>query len=71
MTRDEHLKSIYIVGSAKRGKVDVLLMLCSGPECGGAEMFARRTAADIVAESNAHIDKVDGAHEHAIPSLPS
>lgn len=60
MTREEHLKAIYIVGSVKRGKVNGLLMLCSGPECGGAEIFARRNAADVGAEANAHIDKVDG-----------
>jgi hypothetical protein len=58
MTREEHLKAIYIVGSKKRGKVHGLLMLCSGPECGGAEMFARPTAADVSAEANAHVDKM-------------
>lgn len=59
MTREQHLRAIYIVGSAKRGKVDGLVMLCSGPDCGGAEMFARHTAADVGAEANAHVDKME------------
>lgn len=59
MTREEHLKAIRIVGSAKRGKTIGLIMLCSGPECGGAEMFARSTAADVGVEANAHIDKIE------------
>lgn len=60
MTRDQHLRAIYITGSVKRGKRDGLLMLCSGPECGGAEMFAPgRTAADVVSAADGHIDDVD------------
>ena len=59
MTREDHLKAIYIVGSAKRGKAIGVLMLCSGPDCGGAEMFARPTAADVGAKANAHIDEMD------------
>lgn len=58
MTREEHLRAIYIVGSKKVGKGNVLVMLCSGPECGGAEMFARCTAGDVAAEGGAHVDKM-------------
>lgn len=58
MTREEHLKAIYIAGAAKRGKTMGLLMLCSGPECGGAEMFARPDAFDVGVQSNAHIDRM-------------
>ena len=58
MTREEHLKAIHIVGSKKVGKRTVLVMLCSGPECGGAEMFARCTAGDVSAEANGHVDKM-------------
>ena len=60
MTREEHLKAIYIAGSRNLGKRTVLVMVCSGPECGGAEMFARLNAYDVGAEANAHIDKMDG-----------
>lgn len=60
MTRDEHLKAVYVVGSATRGKTTGLLMLCSGPECGGAEMFATGlTAFDVAAAANAHIGEVN------------
>lgn len=60
MTREEHRRAIYIVSSAKRGKFTGLLMLCSGPDCGGAEMFAPRlTVAAVVAAADAHIDAVD------------
>lgn len=59
MNREEHLKAIRIVGAATRGKTNGLVMMCSGPTCGGAEMFARRTAADVAAEAGAHIDKMD------------
>jgi hypothetical protein len=60
VTREEHMRSIYIVGSAKRGKREGLLMLCSGPECGGAEMFAERNAGAVAAAANAHIDETEG-----------
>lgn len=56
MTRDEHLKHILIVGSQTRGKRHGLLMLCSGPECAGAEMFARGLkVADVLVAAEAHI----------------
>lgn len=57
MTRDDHLKKIYVVGSAKRGKTTGLVLLCAAPECAGAEMFSRLTVADVLAEANAHVDK--------------
>lgn len=59
MTREEHLKAIWVVNSRKVGNHMLLVMLCSGPDCGGAEILARRTAADIAAEANAHIDKME------------
>lgn len=58
MTRDEHLKAIYIASSRKIGKSTVLVMLCSGPECGGAEMFARPDAFDVGVQANTHIDRM-------------
>lgn len=58
MTRDEHLRAIYVVGSEKVGKVSVLVMLCSGPDCAGAQMFSRLTVADVLAEASAHVDKM-------------
>lgn len=62
MTREEHLKAIYIVSSAERGRNSGLLMLCSGPDCGGAEMFARGlTVGAVVAAANVHIDDTEGA----------
>lgn len=67
MTREEHLRAIYIVGSKKVGSNrTVLIMLCSGPECGGAEMFARCTAGDVAAEAGTHVDKMA-----ALGSVPS
>jgi hypothetical protein len=61
MNREEHRRAIYVVGSARRNKRTGLLMLCSGPECGGAELFARGlTVADVVATANTHIDDVEG-----------
>lgn len=59
MTREEHLRAIYLAGSAKRGNRNGLLMLCSGPDCGGAEMFTPGpTVADVMAAADAHIDAV-------------
>lgn len=61
MTRDEHMRAIRIVGSAKRGKRLGLLMLCCGPECAGAEMFATGlAAADVVTAADAHIQQTYG-----------
>lgn len=59
MLRQQHLKAIYIVGSRKLGKGSVLVMLCGGPDCAGAEMLARPTVAAVLAEANTHIDKMD------------
>jgi hypothetical protein len=60
VTREEHLRAIYIVGSAKRGKRNGLRMLCSGPDCGGAEMFAiGLTAASVVTAVDAHIEEIE------------
>lgn len=62
MTREEHLKAIYIVSSQKRGKATGLLMLCSGPDCARAEVFAvRRTAGAVAEAANRHIDEFEGA----------
>jgi uncharacterized protein (DUF983 family) len=67
VTRDEHLAAILIVSSAKRGKRHGLLMLCSGPDCGGAEMFARGLKVpDVLAAANAHIDDTE---DDAAPAL--
>lgn len=72
MTRDEHLAAILIVGSAKRGKRHGLLMLCSGPDCGGAEMFARGLkVADVLAAANAHIDDTEEDTAPAIKAVTS
>jgi hypothetical protein len=62
MTRDQHLKAIYITGTRKLGKNTVLVMLCSGPDCGGAEMLARINAYDVTTEANTHIDKMADLH---------
>jgi hypothetical protein len=60
VTRDEHLKAVYVVGTAMRGKTAGLLMLCSGPECGGAEMFAAGlTADDVAAAADAHMGQAN------------
>lgn len=57
MTREEHRRAVYIVGSATRNKRPGLLLLCSGPECGGAEVFVPGlTAAAVAAATDAHID---------------
>ncbi len=59
MTRDEHLKKIYVTGSRTVNKAAVLMMLCSGPDCAGAQMLtAGLTAADVAAEASAHVDKM-------------
>lgn len=59
MTQEQHLRAIWIVGSRKIGKRTVLVMLCSGPDCGGAEILAQPNAADVGAEANAHINKMN------------
>jgi hypothetical protein len=60
VTRDEHRQAIYVTASVKRGKRTGLVMLCSGPECGGAEMFAPSLrVGDVLAAADAHIDAVD------------
>lgn len=58
MTREKHLKAIHIAGFRKVGNRTVLVMLCGGPECGGAEILARYTAWDVATEADAHIDKM-------------
>lgn len=60
MTREEHLRAIYLVGTVRRGKRLGLLMLCSGPECGGAEVFAGGlSAADVATAAERHIDETE------------
>jgi hypothetical protein len=60
VTREEHRKAIYMVGAQKRGNRNGLLMLCSGPECGGAEMFIRGITVDaVIAAADAHIDDTE------------
>jgi hypothetical protein len=59
MTREEHLKAIYITSTRKVGKNTLLVMLCSGPDCGGSEMLAHFTVGGVLAEATAHIDKMD------------
>ena len=60
MTREEHLRAITVVGSSKRFKRIGLLMLCSGPDCGGADMFAMGlSVAAVVTAANAHIDQAE------------
>jgi hypothetical protein len=58
MTREEHLRAIYVTGTRVVGKRSVLVMLCAGPDCGGAAMLAKPIVADVLAEANAHIDKM-------------
>ncbi len=60
MTREEHLARIYIVGARTVGKTPgVLVLLCGGTDCAGAELLVRHpTVAAIVAEADAHIDKM-------------
>lgn len=58
MTQEQHLRAIWIVGSRKIGNRTVLVMLCSGPDCGGAEVLAQPNAADVAAEAHAHVDKM-------------
>lgn len=58
VTREEHLKAVYVVSSRKLGKSTVLVMLCSGPECGGAEMLAHPNAFDVGVQATAHIDRM-------------
>lgn len=59
MDRDEHLKRIYLVGSRTIGKRSALVLMCSGPDCGGAELLAiGLTVAAVLAEANAHVDKM-------------
>ncbi len=61
MTPEKHRKAIFVVGTEKLGKRTVLVMLCSGPDCGGARMLTEGlTAADVAAEAAAHIDKMAG-----------
>lgn len=62
MTREEHLKALYILGTKARGKTSGLLLLCSGPDCGGAEVFAPGLTVGAVSEAaNRHIDEMEGA----------
>ncbi len=58
MDRDEHLKKIYITGVTKVGTRRVHTLLCGGPDCGGAQMFAGLTVADVLAEADDHIAKM-------------
>jgi len=58
MTREEHLRVIYVTGTRVVGKHSVLVMLCAGPDCGGAQMLTRPNAADVLTEANAHIDRM-------------
>lgn len=61
MTREEHLRAITIVGNTRRYKRIGVLMLCSGPDCGGAEMFADSpNAAAVATAANTHIDQAEG-----------
>jgi hypothetical protein len=64
VTRDEHLQRIYITASQKRGKQHGLVLLCSGPECHGAEMFAPGlTVGHVLVVANQHIDDVGPADD--------
>ncbi len=58
MTREEHLKAVKVVGSRQVGARIMVVMLCSGPECGGAELLAHHDAHDIGVEASAHVDKM-------------
>lgn len=59
MTREEHLRAIYVIASQRRGKRAGLLMLCSGPDCAGAEVFALSHTVGAVLEAAArHIDEM-------------
>lgn len=56
MTREQHRAKIYVVGSRRVASRTVLVMLCSGPDCGGAEILSRLTVDDVLAQADAHID---------------
>lgn len=57
MTRDEHMRAIRVVGTSKREKRIGLVLLCSGPECGGAEVWVPGlSAADVAAGAAQHLD---------------
>lgn len=59
MTREDHLRAIHVTGFTQVGKRMVVVMLCAGPDCAGAQMFARLTVADVLARANTHIDEMD------------
>lgn len=68
MTREEHLKKIMIVGTRKLGKSTALVMLCSGPECGGAEMLSRCSVGDAVTAAGVHIATMDALKDLDVTS---
>ncbi len=52
----EHLAEVYIVGTAKVGKRDGLVLLCS--RCGGPDIFADGlTVAAVVAAGATHVER--------------
>jgi hypothetical protein len=62
VTREEHFRAITIVGTEKRYKRHGLLLLCSGPDCAGAGMFADGLSVGaVVTAADAHIDEAVGA----------
>lgn len=58
MTREQHREKVYVTGSRRVGNRTVLVMLCAGPDCGGAEILSRLTVGDVLAETDAHIDRM-------------
>lgn len=61
MNREKHLKAISIVGSGKRYKRYGLILLCSGPDCAGAEMFADGiNVASVMTATDAHVKEYEG-----------
>lgn len=61
MTRDEHLAKIYLTGARTVGNRTHPVLLCGGLDCAGAEIVVAGlpTVANIVAEADAHITKME------------
>ncbi len=58
MTREQHRAKVYVTGGRRVGNRSVVVMLCSAEGCGGAEILSRLTVDDVVAQVDAHIDRM-------------
>ncbi len=66
MTRETHLRRIYIIGAEQRGRTAGLKMACSGTQCGGPTLFAAGiNVAAVLAAADEHIAEMTrlGAQE--------